>query len=92
MTELEKLIEQKKEIERQIKALTCPKVEVDGAKFERKTYRGKPVDTWVVRLQEIGGRAEYKEVVMARTKEECIEQLGILVDTLTNLYSKVRQL
>lgn len=92
MTELEELMAQKKEIEKKIKMLTCPKVEVDGAKFERKTYRGKPVDTWVVRLQEIGGRTEYKEVVMARTKEECIEQLGILVDTLTNLYSKVRQL
>ena len=90
MTELEKLIEQRNELDKKIKALKCPKYEVDGARLFVKTRYGEPVDYWVVTAEEIGG-SQYKEVVCARTKEECIEGLKILLNTLTELHGEVLQ-
>ena len=90
MTELERLKEQKREIERQIKALICPKYEVDGASLERGSRRGEPLDCWRVRLQEIGGHTtQYKEVVYAETKEEAIEGIYNLIYTLTTLVKSI---
>ena len=89
MTELEKLLEQKKEIERQIKALTCPKYIVDGASLERASRRGEPLDCWRVRLQEIGATTQYKEIVLARTKEEAIEGIFNLIYTLNLLVDSI---
>ena len=93
MTELEKLIEQRDELNRQIKALQSPKYEVDGARM--CTKHG---DSWVVTVQEIDTGSlnkdktwAYKQLVRAKTREECIEYLGHIVDALTQLYSKVRQ-
>lgn len=85
MTELEKLIEQRKELDRRIKLLKCPKHEVDGAKMFVKTRYGEPLDRWVVTLEQIGGNAQYKEVVTAKTKGEAIEGVRILIDTLNEL-------
>lgn len=93
MTELEKLIEQRKELDKQIKALQSPTYEVDGAKMCKKYG-----DSWVVTVQEIDTGSlnttktwAYKQIVRTKTKEECVEALGHIVDALTQLYSKVRQ-
>ena len=85
MTELEQLKAQRREIDRKIKELTCPTINVDGACLRRKTYRGKPVDTWVVTVEEIGGTTYSKEIVCSDTKEEALRSLDIIIDTLIKL-------
>lgn len=92
MTELEKLLEQRKEIDKKIKELQSPRYEVDGARMFKKYG-----DSWVVTVQEIDTGSlvnktwAYKQVVRAKTKEEAVEHLGLIVDALTHLYSKVRK-
>jgi hypothetical protein len=84
-SELEQLKEQRKAIDRRIKELTCPKIEVDGACLKRKTYRGKPVDSWVVTVEEIGGTGFSKEIVLQRTREDALDALNMIILTLTKL-------
>ena len=90
-SELEKLIAQRKEIDKQIKALQSLEVEVDGAKLIKRYG-----DSWAVLLQEINTRAcvdrtwQNKQIAIAKTREEAIEHLVTLIDTLAQLYSKVK--
>ena len=97
MTELEKLIEQRKELDKKIKALKCPSYIVDGtssARFFVRTRHGEPLDNWVVTIKTIDykdGKAQFKEIITANTKEECITGLKILLNTLTELHGKVLQ-
>lgn len=92
MTELEKLIEQRKELDRQIRELQSPKYEVDGARMLKKYG-----DSWVVTVQEIETNSltnkpwAYKQLIKTATKEEALEYLGTIIDTLTQLYSMVRK-
>ena len=91
-TELENLLAQRREIDKQIKALQSLEVKVDGASLIQRYG-----DSWVVLLQEIDTRSrvdktwQNKQIAIAKTREEAIEHLGVLVDTLTQLYSKVRR-
>lgn len=92
MTELEKLLEQRKELDKRIKALKCPKYEVDGARLFVVTRNGEPLDRWVVTVEQIGGRtSSYKELIGAKDKQECIEGLETLIHTLQELYDKVTE-
>lgn len=88
MTELEKLIEQRKELDKMIKALKCPCYETETAKCFVRTRHGEPLDNWVVTLKTVnfrGGAEQFKEIVTANTKEECIEGLNGIIYTLTYL-------
>lgn len=94
MTELEKLIEQRKELDKRIRDLQYPKYEVDGARmFVKLTSRSIAFGntySWIVTLENIGGKTTaYKEMIRANTKEEAIEELEILIDVLANLYQEV---
>lgn len=90
--ELENLLAQRRELDKQIKALQSQEVKIDGASLIQRYG-----DSWVVLLQEIDTRTyvdktwRYKQIAVAKTREEAIEHLGVLVDTLTQLYSKVRK-
>ncbi len=84
-SELEQLQEQKKAIDKRIRELTCAKIEVDGACLKRKTYRGKPVDSWVVTVEEIGGTGFSKEIVLQSTREGALDALNMIILTLTKL-------
>jgi len=90
MTELEKLIAQRNELDRKIKELQNPKYEVDGASLTRVR------DYWVVRLQEIKNRKcdkdrswQYKQIVIADNKDDAIDGIWILAETLKSLYDEV---
>ena len=91
-SELEKLLAQRKELDKQIKALQSLEVKVDGASLIKRYG-----DSWAVLLQEIDTRScvdktwQNKQIVIAKTREEAIEYLGTLIDTLTQLYSKIRK-
>ena len=91
-SELEKLIAQRRELDKQIKALQSQEVKVDGASLVQRYG-----DSWAVLLQEIDTRSrvnktwQNKQIVIAKTREEAIEHLGTLIDTLTQLYSKIRK-
>lgn len=91
-SELENLLAQRRELDKQIKALQSQEVKVDGASLIQRYG-----DSWAVLLQEIDTSTyvnktwRYKQIAIARTREEAIEHLGALIDTLTQLYSKVRK-
>ena len=91
MTELEQLMAQRREIDKRIKELRCPKIEVDGACLKRKSYQGKPLDTWVVTAEEIGGNGYSKELIIADTKEDVLECLELLIQTLCDLRTKASE-
>lgn len=95
MTELEKLIEQRKELDKKIKALKCPEYVNDAgtARLFVRTRHGEPLDNWVVTLKTVnfrGGMEQFKELVIANTKEECIEGLAGIVYALSSLYDMVK--
>lgn len=89
MTELEQLIEQRKELDKKIKELTCPVYEVAGAKLFVHTRHGKPTNSWSVTVMQIGGNGAYKELVSDNTKEGAIEGLYNLIYSLNGLASLV---
>ena len=89
MNDLDELIKQRNEIDRKIKALQSQEREVDGARLFKKYG-----DSWAVTLQEIDDRHmkwRYKQIVITRSREETIEGLKTLIDTLTELYNKVTE-
>ena len=95
MTELEKLIEQRKELDKKIKALKCPMYvnEAGTAKLFVRTRHGEPLDNWVVTLKTVsfrGGNEQCKEIVVGNTKEECIEGLEGIIYALNSLYDVVK--
>lgn len=91
-SELENLLAQRREIDRKIKALQSLEVKVDGASLIKRYG-----DCWAVLLQEIDSRNnvgktwQNKQIAIAKTREEAIEHLDVLIATLTALYSKVRK-
>lgn len=94
MTELEKLLEQRKELDKKIKALKCPMYVNDAgtAKFFVRTRHGEPLDNWVVTLKTVsfrGGNTQFKEIVVGNTKEECLEGLAGIIYSLNSLYDMV---
>lgn len=93
---LEELIAERKALDKKIRELQNPKYEVDGAKMFKRAYSGKPLNIWVVTLEEIydvdsDKDWQYKQVVAARTKEEAISGINQLMVTLKRLYDKVKQ-
>lgn len=94
MTKLEELIAQKKAIEKQIKELTNPRYEVDGAKLYRKTNRGGTNPRWIVSVDKIDGWAHTSsgrntEVAIAPDKEEALNSIQYLLASLATLYNEV---
>lgn len=94
MTELEKLIEQRKELDRRIKALKCPVYESDSgtAKCFVRTRHGEPLDNWAVTIKTVnfrGGAEQAKEIVTGNTKEECIEGLQGVIYSLNDLLERL---
>ena len=99
MTELEKLKQQKKEINEKIKELTTETVYYEDAKFYRDPKPGINNYNYVVSIiipekrfkgdlnREEGSR--YSIVCRAETKEEAIKRLGKISNMLSKLYSKL---
>lgn len=91
---LEELIAQKKEIERQIRILSNPKFDVDGAHLYKKTNQGGTNPHWILSLEEIDGwthksSGKKKEIAVAETQNDIIEYLEAQIATLANLYHEV---
>ena len=93
MNDLDELLKQRNEIDRKIKALQSQEREVDGARLFKKYG-----DSWAVTLQEIDDRHminkkewRYKQIVITKSRDETIEGLKTLIDTLTELYKKVTE-
>ena len=103
MTELEKLKRQRAEIDKKIKALTCPTYtdgdtddEVRLVKLFANTRRGEPTGRWTLTIKEVGrqhwdNRADTNKVIInADSKEDAIEDLESLIYSLTTVYHKAR--
>ena len=90
MTELEELLKQRNEIDRQIKALRSQECETDNARLFKRYG-----DSWAVTIKETDERTminkspRYKQIVITKTREACIKALKEKVDTLTELYNKI---
>ena len=96
MTKLEELIAQRKELDKQIKALKCPMYINDPgtAKLFVRTRHGEPLNNWAVSLKTCsfkGGAEQFKEIVIANTKEECLEGLAGIIYSLQSLYDMVNE-
>jgi len=93
-SKLDELIAQKKEIEKQIRELTNPKYEVDGAKLYVRRPQGTNRSEWIVTLAEIDGvrgssNGRNKEVAVAHDKEESLKYMQYLMSSLVTLYNEV---
>lgn len=96
MTELEKLIEQRKELDKKIKALKCPVYESDAgtARCFVRTRHGEPLDNWAVTLKTVnfrGSNEQFKEIITGNTKEECIEALSGVIYSLNDLLNRLEE-
>lgn len=99
MTELEKLIEQRKEIDQKIKELKNRSVKIDDTRLNYKTKVAcyDEVGTWTidiftVKSDELKFRSykpKWVTVILAPTKDEAIERLHDLIIRLSRLYCKL---
>lgn len=94
-SKLEQLKAQRRELDRQIKELSHPKYEVDGAKLVFKTYKTCREDEWVVTLEEINATthktSSYKQIISAKSKDDAIEYIETQIATLQTLLDKVKE-
>ena len=96
MTKLEELIEQRKELDKKIKALKCPMYinDAETARLFVRTRHGEPLNNWAVTLKIVnfkGEKEQSKEIVIANTKEECLEGLAGIIYSLQSLYDMVKE-
>ena len=90
MNELEKLIEQKKEIERKIKALKNQSIECGFVKIDVEHYpTAKPDRHYLaIKYQPIdGGRAKFQTLFSAFDKQSVIDEIPKIIENLQKLYS-----
>jgi prefoldin subunit 5 len=94
-SKLEQLKAQRRELDRQIKELSHPKYEVDGARLVFKTYKTCRLDEWVVSLEEIVGvhkkSSAYKQIISAESKDDAIEYIETQIAILQALLDKVKE-
>ena len=94
MNELEKLIEQKKEIERKIKALKNQSIECGFVKIDVEHYpTAKPDRHYLaIKYQPIdGGRAKFQTLFSAFDKQSVIDEIPKIIGNLQILYSSVTE-
>lgn len=96
MTELEKLIEQKKELEKRIKALQTNETEFGMVRIFRTDRRGGyyNVQNKVNALNEdFAGRIEsiWMSAIRERTKEEVMHKIRILISDLSDLLKHMEE-
>lgn len=93
MTELEKLKQQKREIEKRIKELTCPAYTDDAGLVHlfANQRRGEPTGNWTVTIRdstppEWERRPQNKVIIETTSKEDALECIASLIYSLTDVY------
>lgn len=93
MTELEKLKQQKREIEKRIKELTCPTYTDDAGivRLSANQRKGEPTGNWTVTIKdstppEWDRRPQNKVIIETTSKEDALEEIGNLIYSLTTVY------
>ena len=101
MTELEKLMEQKKEIEQKIKELKNQSVQTEDTRLNYKTKvsynAGVGIDAWCIDIFTVKSnvlefrsyKPKWVTVILAPTKDEAIGRLRDLIIRLSRLYFKL---
>lgn len=97
MTELEKLLAQREELDKKIKMLTTPSYEIwDDASLVAEMTTKCGGEQWCVKIKEIDfvrmlnkQVPQRKQIIRTKTKEEAVEQLAKLICTLDSLYAKI---
>lgn len=89
MSELEELLKQKKELDRQIKELMNSQRQVGIARYEHRRYSSGR-EEHVISVQEEYTRQckpsiRYKSIAIGKTKEDAIAKLGQIVPDLEGL-------
>ena len=95
MTELEELLQKKKEIEQQIKLLTKKVYTSDGAKMFREHWGAKP-DPWTVSLKVQSDEmylarqpALWRAIIRRETKDDAISDIDNIILELKSLKEKI---
>lgn len=100
MTELEKLKQQRKEIDQRIKELTTETIYCCDTKFYRDANPGIANYNYVVAVKipekrnigmNVREGSRYSTVCRAETKEECIQALANVSNALNTLYEQLTQ-
>ena len=95
MTELERLLAQREELDKKIKELTCPSYTDDAGlvKLSANKRKGKPTGNWTVTVRHVmpdkwrgTNSPQHKVVIEAESKELALECIESLVYSLTTVY------
>ena len=90
--ELEELLKQRRELDKKINAIRSQERQVEGAVLCQRYG-----DAWAVILKEtdehsyVNKPLRFKQIVITKTREACIEALKEKIDILTELYNKVKE-
>lgn len=96
MNELEKLIQQKKEINERIRQIkTQGIVVVEGAKLDKEHYATDKPDEWMISVWmnnlNTGRRNRWLSVVRGTNKTEVMLQIGPLIESLEKLREELKR-
>ena len=99
MTELEKLLAQREELDKKIKELTCPVYTDDNGlvKLSANMRKGKPTGNWTVTIQTVmpdkwrGKNAPQNKVIIeADSKEFALDCMESLMYSLTTVHRRAK--
>lgn len=91
MTELDKLKQQKREIEQKIKELQYPVISTGKAKLDLHRYsRG---DEWYIAVKERRdqNRPRWRGIIMGSDRQKCIDQIDDVIADLMQLKEKLHE-
>lgn len=91
MGELESLIEARKKINERIKELKNPRLYYGDAKIDLEHYTTSKPDRWYLAYKRNiydAESARWNSIVSATSKEEIINEIPVIIDTLSGLLDK----
>ena len=96
MNELEELLKQKRDIESRIKELKHQEIRCNRATLKLDHYNSFRSDEWKVMYKVdcediLGSKDSNRLVATATTKNQCIENLKIVIEDLQGLLKKVEE-
>ena len=93
MTEIEKLIEQRKEIDKKIKALKNHETQFGMVRMSKKEQCGGyfNVQTLVNTLTDHGGGKMWMVTIRERTKEEVMHNIRVLISDMSDLLKSLEE-
>lgn len=95
MSELQDLINQKREIEKRIKQLKNASVFYGCTKIDIDHYHTSRPDEWYIAVKVSGvyedEQSRYRSIIRGHTRQECIDKIPTIIKDLQVLYDKLKE-